>query len=89
MAYNEKGLTKLSNLPPLDGSDVPTPGLFFYNAGADTLATVVANGYFNAARAYLDGAVLLFICSDGFRLGRVTAPKTGNVTVDAELGAVS
>lgn len=89
MAFNVKGLTKLANLVPL-ADDVPTPGFFLYQSTADNLAAVVTAGYFNDVRDQLfNGALILAVASDAFRVLVVTAPKTGNVTVAARLGAVS
>lgn len=93
MAFIDHGLTKLSNLSPQANPAVaPLPGLFFYNAGADNLATVVAAGYFNTARdQFQPNSVIIALASDGFRLLKVTVPALAadNVTVAAVLGAVS
>lgn len=94
MAFVLNALTKICDLnPPVAHAVVPGPGLFLYDSGADALATVVAAGYFNNARNFFPGAaatsMIIVMCTDGFRIVRVTAPATGNVTVAAQLGAVS
>jgi hypothetical protein len=95
MAFVPDALTKVSMLNgPAAHAVTPDPGLWYYDSGADNLAAVVTAGYFNNARNDFLGPpagknLLMAICSDGFRILRVTAPVTGNVTVTALLGAVS
>ena len=85
-------LTKICNLNDPGGADSVTPGLYLYKSSAN-LATTHADGYFNDVREDLvaDGALILSVCTDGFRMVTATLPADGtsDVTVAALLGAVS
>jgi len=87
MAFNDANFTKLANLKT-STSDVPTPGLFYYET-ADNLAAMVTAGYFNGVRDLIVNGRIIGLASDGFRILKVTVPASGNVTVAAVLGAVS
>lgn len=95
MAFVADALTKISGLNgPAAHAITKDPGAWVYDSGADNLATTIAAGYFNNARNTFLGPpagsnLVLIVCTDGFRMVRVTAPLTGNVTVASLLGAVS
>lgn len=91
MAAAKDRLTKIANLQD-PGGDALTPGLYLYNS-ADNLATTHAAAYFNPVRKDLvaDGAIIISLCTDGFRLLKATLPADGtsDITVAAFLGAAS
>lgn len=80
MAFAQTGLTKL-------GNKTGAKQHWDYNAGADTVATVTAAGYFNDVRGMLrvgDRIDLTAAADTAFRVLSVTAvPSTGDVTVAA------
>lgn len=90
MAYSELQLSKLGNVKPATGRRNDRQ-IWHYEAGADNLAAVVTNGYFNSARGLLEvGDRIHLVCNNeaDFRVLKVTAvPKiTGNVTTAALAG---
>jgi hypothetical protein len=91
MAAAKDRLTKISNLQD-PGGDETTPGFYVYQS-ADNLATTHASAYFNPVRKELvtTGALILSVCTDGFRVIKATLPADGtsDITVAAFLGAVS
>lgn len=86
MALNKNQLSKVSNLNSVTGA-AASRQIWHYDAGADSVATAVAAGYFNDVRGYLFvGDVIHLVAATGtaFRVLTVTAaPKSGNVTVAA------
>ena len=86
MALVLNQLSKVDNLRPVAGA-TGSKQLWHYEAGADSVATVVAAGYFNNARGQLRvGDRIDVVAADGaaFRVLRVaTVPATGNVTTSA------
>jgi hypothetical protein len=86
MALNKNQLSKVGNLNSVTGA-ATSRQIWHYDAGADSVATAVAAGYFNDVRGFLFvGDRIDLVAADGaaFRVLRVTAvPKTGNVTVSA------
>lgn len=86
MALNKNQLSKVSNLNSVTGA-AASRQIWHYDAGADSVATAVAAGYFNDVRGYLfAGDVIHLVAAGGtaFRVLTVTAsPKSGNVTVSA------
>lgn len=86
MALNKTQLSKISNMNAVAGA-ATTKQLWHYNAGADSVATAVAAGYFNDVRGFLkvgDVIHLIAATNAAFRVLTVTAvPATGNVTVSA------
>lgn len=86
MALNKNQLSKVSNLNSVTGA-AASRQIWHYDAGADSVATAVAAGYFNDVRGYLfAGDVIHLVAASGtaFRVLTVTAaPKSGNVTVSA------
>lgn len=87
MALNKAQLSKVANLHAVSPSSTGNRQLWHYDAGADSVATSVAGGYFNDVRGFLmvgDVIHLVAAASAAFRVLTVTAaPKTGNVTVSA------
>lgn len=89
MAYAETNLSKLSNAKPPAGVQHDRQ-IWHFEAGADSVATVVTNGYFNEARDLLkvgDRIHLIAANEAAFRVLKVTAapasPATGNVVTSA------
>lgn len=87
MALNKNQLSKVSNLNSVT-SATASRQIWHYDAGADSVATAVAAGYFNDVRGFLFvGDVIHLVAAGGtaFRVLTVTAvPKIGsNVTVSA------
>jgi len=86
MALVKTQLSKVSNLNAVAGA-AGSRQMWHYNGAADTVATVVAAGYFNDVRGFLSvGDVILAVvaANAAFRVLTVTAvPKAGNVTVTA------
>ncbi len=86
MALNKDQLSKVANLHSVAGA-AGSRQMWHYDAGADTVATTVAAGYFNDVRGFLlvgDRIDVVAAASAAFRVLTVTAaPKTGNVTVSA------
>lgn len=86
MALNKDQLSKTGNLNAVSGAP-RSRQLWHYNAGADAVATVVAAGYFNDVRGFLNvGDLILLVAATNaaFRALTVTAvPASGNVTVAA------
>ncbi|MBU1522126.1 MAG: hypothetical protein KJ728_11975 [Alphaproteobacteria bacterium] len=86
MALNKNQLSKVANLHSVTGA-AASRQQWHYDATADSVATVVAAGYFNDVRGYLmigDVINVVAATSAAFRVLTVTAvPKTGNVTVSA------
>ena len=86
MALVQSQLSKVANLHSVAGAPVSRQ-MWHYNAGANSVATVVANGYFNDVRGYLKvGDVVMVVAANSaaFRvLTLATVPETGNVTVTA------
>lgn len=86
MALNKTQLSKVANLHSVAGA-AQNRQLWHYDAGADSVATTVAAGYFNDVRGFLKlGDVIHTVAatSAAFRVLTVTAvPATGNVTVSA------
>lgn len=71
-----------ANLVNLVGA-APGSGLFHYDAGSDTMATVATAGYFNNTDDNVNLAVddvILAICSDGDMLLKVGSVSSGSVT---------
>ncbi len=86
MALNKTQLSKVANLHSVAGAS-GSRQMWHYDAGADSVATSVAAGYFDDVRGFLlvgDVIHLVAANSAAFRVLTVTAvPKTGNVTVSA------
>lgn len=86
MAFVLNQLSKVDNLRPVPGA-TGSKQLFHYDAAADAVATVVADGYFNSARALLRvDDIIHVVAATGvaFRVLRVAAvPATGNITTVA------
>lgn len=87
MALNKTQLSKAANLNSIDGAP-RSRQLWHYNGGADAVATVVAAGYFNDVRGFLNvGDLILTVAATNaaFRALTVTAVPAagGNVTVAA------
>lgn len=86
MALNKNQLSKVGNLHSVTGA-AASRQLWHYDATADSVATVVAAGYFNDVRDFLmvgDVIHVVAATSAAFRVLTATAvPKTGNVTVTA------
>ena len=86
MALNKNQLSKVANLHSVAGA-AGSRQMWHYDGGADSVATVVAAGYFNDVRGYLmPGDVIQAVCatSAAFRVLTVaTVPASGNVTVTA------
>ena len=73
--------TKLANLAYGNGMN-----LFFYDAGADAIATVVAADYFLSAYRQLGADDLIYVkASDDDQIIRVTASSTSTVTTTATI----
>lgn len=86
MAYLETQLSKIGELKPAPSAGVGRQR-WHYEAGADDVATVIAAGYFNAARGLLnvgDRIDLVAATGSAIRFLSVTdVPKeSGNVTVE-------
>lgn len=91
MAYNSAQFTKLANLNPSDTAQLQrSRQVFVFNAGADTMATVAAAGYFNSIRNLVEAGDLIqviFASDKGFGLLKIAAaPATGNVTTASVQG---
>lgn len=86
MALVKDQLSKTGNLNAVSGAP-RSRQLWHYNGGADAVATVVAAGYFNDVRGFLNVGDLILLVAAGnaaFRALTVTAvPASGNVTVAA------
>lgn len=86
MALDKTQLSKLTNMNPVAGAS-GSKQAWHYNAGADSVATVVAAGYFNDVRGFLragDRIDVVAAANAAFRVLTVAAvPATGNVTVTA------
>ena len=86
MALNKNQLSKVSNLNSVTGA-AASRQIWHYDAGADSVATAVAAGYFIDVLGYLFvGDVIHLVAAGGaaFRVLTITAsPKSGNVTVAA------
>lgn len=86
MALSKTQLSKVSNLNSVAGGS-GSKQLWHYNAGADSVATAVAAGYFNDVRSFLkvgDVIHLVAAAQAAFRVLTVTAvPASGNITVTA------
>lgn len=86
MALNKTQLSKVGNLNSIAGA-TGSKQLWHYDAGADSVATSVAAGYFNDVRGYLkvgDRIDLVAATQTAFRVLTVTAvPASGNITVAA------
>ena len=86
MALNTDTLTKVANLHSVTGAALSRQ-MWHYDAEADSVATVVAAGYFNGVRGFLQPGDVIHViaaASAAFRVLTVaTVPKTGNVTVTA------
>lgn len=86
MALNKTQLSKVGNLNSVAGGS-GSKQMWHYDAGADTVATVVAGGYFDGVRGFLkvgDRIDLVAAGQTAFRVLTVTAvPASGNVTVAA------
>ena len=86
MALNKNQLSKVSNLNSVTGAS-GSRQIWHYDAGADTVVTAVAAGYFNDVRGFLfvgDRIDLVAAGGTAFRVLTVTAvPKAGNVTATA------
>src|SRR5665213_1298015 len=73
MAFVSTNLTKVCNLLSLATSNETTPGLFFYNAGADTFATVATAGYFTGVTWASASSIIDVLCADGRHSFKVTS----------------
>lgn len=86
MALTKTQLSKVGNLNSVAGG-TGSKQLWHYDAGADSVATAVAAGYFNDVRGFLkigDRIDLVAANQTAFRVLTVTAvPPTGNITVAA------
>lgn len=83
MAFNANQLTKVANLMPVAGA-AESRQLWWYEAGADSVAGVAAAGYFNDARSLLNVGDRIYVVGEtGTVLGHIAVaavPATGNVT---------
>ncbi len=85
MAYSASTLTKIANLMVAVPATTPSPSLFYYNT-ADTLPTILAANYFNAATTLIAGSVIMAQCAEGLKHLSVTGVAAGVVSV-ADLGS--
>lgn len=86
MALVASQFSKIANLKPPVGQ-LATRQLFHAECGADAVAAVVTNGYFNGVRGELklgDRIQIVAANETAFRVLKVTAvPATGDVTTAA------
>ena len=79
MAFNTANLVNVYSGPP--GS-----GVYHYDAGSDSMATVFAAGYFNNTddnQGLAADDTILCVCSDGDLFLRVASVSSGSVTTSA------
>lgn len=91
MAFNKRALVQFGSVPHT--VDLPPVTFYQYAHGVDTMATIIAAGYFNDARDKLkvnDHISLMAVAAGVGNYGEVTvtaAPATGNVTVAVDTEA--
>jgi len=82
MAFVSNSFTRIANLMGLASPSDITPGFCVYQAGADTIATLLGAGYFNGRAGSLSvGSIIQCLCADGLHTVKVTANAAGVVTV--------
>ncbi|GAW42412.1 hypothetical protein SH203_02828 [Brevundimonas sp. SH203] len=87
MALVKTQFSKVANLKPPPSPALATRQLFHAECGADSVATVVANGYFNDVRGELkvgDRIQVVAAAETAYRVLKVlTVPVAGDVTTAA------